>query len=71
LFTKNFNNEQYEIKQYDSHLRAYEKASIKISTSLALLNSGQNVIFSTALTGIMFLAAQGVINGQPGMYLRN
>ncbi|KAH9972378.1 P-loop containing nucleoside triphosphate hydrolase protein [Russula compacta] len=60
---KNFNNEYHEIKQYDTHLRAYEKASVKIATSLALLNSGQNVIFSTALTGIMFLAAQGVING--------
>ncbi|KAH9043965.1 P-loop containing nucleoside triphosphate hydrolase protein [Lactarius pseudohatsudake] len=59
---KNFNNEQYEVKQYDTHLCAYEKASVKIATSLAL-NSGQNVIFSTALTGIMFLAAQGVING--------
>ncbi|KAI0258101.1 iron-sulfur clusters transporter ATM1 [Gloeopeniophorella convolvens] len=60
---KNFNNEQYEIQQYDKHLRSYEKASVKISTSLAFLNSGQNVIFSSALTGIMFLAAQGVING--------
>ncbi|KAH8983523.1 P-loop containing nucleoside triphosphate hydrolase protein [Lactarius akahatsu] len=60
---KNFNNEQYEVKRYDTHLCAYEKASVKIATSLALLNSGQNVIFSTALTGIMFLAAQGVING--------
>jgi len=60
---KNFNNESYEIKQYDTHLRAYEKASIKIATSLALLNSGQNIIFSTALTGIMLLASQGVING--------
>lgn len=60
---KNFNNEQYEVKQYDAHLCAYEKASVKIATSLALLNSGQNLIFSTALTGIMFLAAQGVING--------
>ncbi|KAH9042243.1 iron-sulfur clusters transporter ATM1 [Lactarius pseudohatsudake] len=60
---KNFNNEQYEVKRYDAHLCAYEKASVKIATSLALLNSGQNLIFSTALTGIMFLAAQGVING--------
>jgi len=60
---KNFNNERYEVQQYDKHLRAYEKSSVKIATSLALLNSGQNVIFSTALTGIMFLAAQGVING--------
>lgn len=60
---KHFGNEAYEVKQYDRHLKTYEKASIKIATSLALLNSGQNIIFSTALTGIMFLAAQGVING--------
>jgi ABC transporter ATM len=60
---KNFNNERYEVNRYDAHLCTYEKASVKIATSLALLNSGQNVIFSTALTGIMFLAAQGVING--------
>lgn len=61
---QHFGNEAYEVKQYDRHLKTYEKASIKIATSLALLNSGQNIIFSTALTGIMFLAAQGVINGQ-------
>ncbi|KAI0048527.1 P-loop containing nucleoside triphosphate hydrolase protein [Auriscalpium vulgare] len=60
---KHFNNENYEIKQYDKHLSAYEQASVKIATSLAYLNSGQNVIFSSALTGIMFLAAQGVVNG--------
>ncbi|KII89736.1 hypothetical protein PLICRDRAFT_39892 [Plicaturopsis crispa FD-325 SS-3] len=60
---KHFNNEKYEIAQYDKHLSAYEKASVKITTSLAYLNSGQNVIFSSALTLTMFLAAQGVLNG--------
>ncbi|KAJ2929640.1 hypothetical protein H1R20_g7456, partial [Candolleomyces eurysporus] len=60
---KHFNNEKYEIAQYDKHLSAYEKASVKITTSLAYLNSGQNVIFSSALTLAMFLAAQGVVNG--------
>ncbi|KAI0790031.1 P-loop containing nucleoside triphosphate hydrolase protein [Abortiporus biennis] len=60
---KNFNNEKYEIAQYDKHLAEYERSSVKIATSLAFLNSGQNVIFSSALTAIMFLAAQGVING--------
>ncbi|KAI9000654.1 P-loop containing nucleoside triphosphate hydrolase protein [Trametes punicea] len=60
---KNFNNENYEVAQYDKHLSAYEKASIKIATSLAYLNSGQNIIFSTALTMMMFLAAQGVVKG--------
>ncbi|KAL6298081.1 P-loop containing nucleoside triphosphate hydrolase protein [Sparassis latifolia] len=60
---KHFNNEKYEVAEYDKHLSTYEKSSIKIATSLALLNSGQNVIFSTALTTMMFLAAQGVVNG--------
>lgn len=60
---QHFNNEKYEIAQYDKHLSAYEKAALKIATSLAYLNSGQNVIFSSALTAMMFLAAQGVIKG--------
>ncbi|KAJ9092730.1 Iron-sulfur clusters transporter atm1, mitochondrial [Naganishia adeliensis] len=60
---KHFNNEKYEVKQFDDTLKRYEKASVKIATSLAFLNSGQNMIFSTALTMMMFLAAQGVIKG--------
>ncbi|KAJ7196441.1 P-loop containing nucleoside triphosphate hydrolase protein [Mycena haematopus] len=60
---KHFNNEAYEVAQYDRHLKDYEKSSIKITTSLAFLNSGQAVIFSSALTMAMFLAAQGVVNG--------
>ncbi|RPB25735.1 iron-sulfur cluster transporter ATM1 [Terfezia boudieri ATCC MYA-4762] len=61
---KYFNNEQFEVKRYDSALKAYEKASIKVATSLAFLNSGQNIIFSSALTTMMYLAAQGVYAGQ-------
>ncbi|KXN82782.1 Iron-sulfur clusters transporter ATM1, mitochondrial [Leucoagaricus sp. SymC.cos] len=60
---KIFNNEKYEIAQYDTHLRNYEKSSTKITTSLAFLNSGQNVIFTSALTAAMFLASQGVVQG--------
>ncbi|KAJ3822343.1 P-loop containing nucleoside triphosphate hydrolase protein [Lentinula raphanica] len=60
---KHFNNEKYEVEQYDKHLRDYEKSSVKITTSLAFLNSGQNVIFSSALTMTMLMAAQGVANG--------
>ncbi|KAK0935495.1 Iron-sulfur clusters transporter atm1, mitochondrial, partial [Friedmanniomyces endolithicus] len=41
----------------------YEDASIKVATSLAYLNTGQNLIFSTALTGMMYMAAQGVAEG--------
>ncbi|KAF7967137.1 hypothetical protein HWV62_35698 [Athelia sp. TMB] len=59
---KHFNNEKYEVAQYDKHLANYEKSSVKITTSLAYLNSGQNVIFSSALTATMFLAAQGTMS---------
>nr|ODN90933.1 iron-sulfur clusters transporter ATM1, mitochondrial [Cryptococcus depauperatus CBS 7855] len=60
---KSFNNEKYETAQYDATLKSYEKASVKIATSLAALNSGQNLIFSSALTMMMLLGAQGVIKG--------
>ncbi|MCJ1386806.1 Iron-sulfur clusters transporter atm1, mitochondrial [Xylographa soralifera] len=60
---KYFNNEKYEVGRYDAALKSYEKASIKVTTSLALLNSGQNVIFSSALAAMMYFAADGVANG--------
>ncbi|ORY86424.1 iron-sulfur clusters transporter atm1 [Protomyces lactucae-debilis] len=60
---KYFNNEHYQVQQYDKALERYEASSIKIATSLALLNSGQNIIFSTSLTAMMFMAAQGVQQG--------
>ncbi|KAK7184659.1 Iron-sulfur clusters transporter atm1, mitochondrial [Paraphaeosphaeria sporulosa] len=60
---KYFNNEKYEVAKYNNALLGYEKASIKVATSLALLNSGQNLIFSSALTAMMYLAADGVANG--------
>lgn len=60
---KYFNNEKFEVARYDQALRSYEKSSIKVATSLAFLNSGQNIIFSSALTAMMYLAADGVAHG--------
>ncbi|EPS33228.1 hypothetical protein PDE_08190 [Penicillium oxalicum 114-2] len=60
---KYFNNEKFEVARYDKALKHYEDASIKVTTSLALLNSGQNMIFSTALAAMMYLAADGVATG--------
>ncbi|KAL9054001.1 MAG: hypothetical protein Q9162_004407 [Coniocarpon cinnabarinum] len=57
---KYFTNEAHEVNRYDTALKAYEKSSIKVATSLAFLNTGQTVIFSSALTGMMWMAAQGV-----------
>lgn len=61
---KYFNNEKFEIARYDKALQQYEKASIKVATSLAFLNSGQNIIFSTALTAMMYLGASGIATGK-------
>ncbi|CAJ2509191.1 Uu.00g142170.m01.CDS01 [Anthostomella pinea] len=60
---KYFNNEKFEVTRYDKALKDYEKSSIKVQTSLALLNSGQSIIFSSALTAMMYLAANGVASG--------
>ncbi|CAK7201701.1 Iron-sulfur clusters transporter atm1, mitochondrial [Sporothrix eucalyptigena] len=60
---KYFNNEAFEVARYDAALRQYEKSSIKVATSLAFLNSGQNIIFSSALTAMMYLGARGIAGG--------
>lgn len=60
---KYFNNEKFEVARYDKALKNYEDASIKVTTSLAFLNSGQNLIFSSALAAMMYLAADGVATG--------
>ncbi|XP_054716031.1 iron-sulfur clusters transporter ABCB7, mitochondrial-like [Uloborus diversus] len=60
---KYFNNETYEANQYDKALAKFEAASLKTTTSLAMLNFGQNAIFSAALTVIMLMASDGILNG--------
>ena len=60
---KYFNNEKYEVGRYDQALKEYEKSSIKVATSLTFLNSGQSLIFSSSLTAMMYLAADGVASG--------
>ena len=58
-----FNNEKYEADKYDKVLARYEKASLNTTTSLALLNWGQNFIFSSGLTAIMYMACGGIVEG--------
>ncbi|XP_049623178.1 iron-sulfur clusters transporter ABCB7, mitochondrial [Suncus etruscus] len=60
---KYFNNENYEAQRYDGFLKTYEAASLKSTSTLAMLNFGQNAIFSIGLTAIMVLASQGIVAG--------
>ncbi|KAJ8978515.1 hypothetical protein NQ317_002419 [Molorchus minor] len=60
---KYFNNEKFEADRYDMVLKKYEDASLKTSTSLAMLNFGQNAIFSAGLSAIMILAANEIVKG--------
>lgn len=60
---KYFNNELYQALKYDNALTKYQNASIKVATSLAFLNAGQNFIFTSALTAMMYMGCQGVASG--------
>ncbi|KAI3891945.1 hypothetical protein MKX03_031603 [Papaver bracteatum] len=61
---KYFNNEEFEAEKYDEFLKKYEDAALKTSSSLAFLNFGQNVIFSTALSMAMVLCSHGIMRGE-------
>ncbi|PWA51306.1 ABC transporter of the mitochondrion 1 [Artemisia annua] len=61
---KYFNNEQYEAEEYDKYLKRYEDAALKTQRSLAMLNFGQSLVFSTALSAAMVLTSNGIMNGQ-------
>ncbi|XP_060216924.1 ABC transporter B family member 25, mitochondrial [Lycium barbarum] len=60
---KYFNNEVYEAEKYDHLLKRYEDAALKTQRSLAMLNFGQNAIFSIALSAAMVLCSNGIMNG--------
>ncbi|CAI5705247.1 hypothetical protein KXD40_000132 [Peronospora effusa] len=60
---KYFNNEEHETERYDESLKGYQQAALKTQTSLAMLNVGQNGIFSVGLTAIMFMACEGIAAG--------
>lgn len=57
------NNEKHEATQYDKYQRSYEVAALRTTSSLALLNFGQNAIFSAGLTAVMLLAAANIQSG--------
>ncbi len=61
---KYFGNEEHEAKRFDRAMAGYEQAAIATQTSLAVLNFGQNFIFSIGLTIVMLLSGLAVANGE-------
>ena len=60
---KYFGNEEHETKRYAVSMDVYETAAIKTWVSLAVLNSGQAVIYSVGLTIVMMMSALSVRAG--------
>lgn len=60
---KYFSAEAREAQRYDRSVERYEEASVRSYTSLAVLNTGQAVIFTLGLTATMLMCAIGVRNG--------
>src|ERR1700685_288305 len=61
---KYFTAEQREATRYDRSMERYERASVKTYTSLAVLNTGQAIIFTFGLTATMLMCAIGVRGGK-------
>jgi len=61
---KYFSAEEREATRYDRSMEGYERASVKTYTSLAVLNTGQAIIFTAGLTATMVMCAIGVRSGK-------
>jgi len=61
---KYFNNEAFESRRYDQSLERWQEAAIKSQTSLSVLNVGQALIISIAVTLMVWRAVVGVTEGR-------
>ncbi len=61
---KYFGAEGREAARYDKAMEKFEKASVKAYVSLAVLNSGQAIIFTAGLTFCMALVIDGIRQGR-------
>lgn len=60
---KYFGNEGHEYRRFDRSMERYETAATKTYTSLALLNSGQAIIFTAGMTVLMVMAGMAAVKG--------
>ena len=60
---KYFGAEGHEAARYDQSLQRYEAAAIRSIASLSVVNVGQGAVIACGLVAVMYLAAQGVADG--------
>ncbi len=60
---KYFGNEDLEASRFDKAMSGYERAAIRIWTSLGWLNFGQGVIFWIGMITLSVMSALGVMSG--------
>ncbi len=60
---KYFGNEEHEARRFDVGRQRYEKAAIRSSRTLSLLNVGQGAIIAVGLAAVMVMAGYGVVDG--------
>ncbi|MEQ8447761.1 MAG: ABC transporter ATP-binding protein/permease [Pelagibacterium sp.] len=61
---KYFGNEELEANRFDKAMSGYERAAIRIWTSLGWLNFGQGVIFWIGMITLSVMSALGVMRGE-------
>ena len=61
---KYFGNERFEAGRYDENLRRYERAVVTSETSLGLLNAVQALVIASAVSLLMWRAADGIVEGK-------
>ena len=61
---KYFNNDEHEVSRYQETMKQWEEAAVKSQNTMSLLNFGQGAIIAVGVTGIMYLAAEGVALGK-------
>ncbi len=60
---KYFGNESYEVQRYDRNLGKWADSAVKNQVSLNLLNMGQGTIITLGISLLLWLSADGVVQG--------
>ena len=60
---KYFNNDRLELDRFDRTLGRWEDSAVRSQSSMSALNFGQGAIIALGVTGVMYYATAGVVDG--------